>query len=183
VVLDEAYAEFVTDPAAVHGEVLLSRYPNLVVLRTFSKAYGLAGLRVGYAIGPAYILDAARSTAIPLSVTEPGQRAALAALEHEAELLAQVAELARRRTEIEEALAAQGWDVPRAQGNFVWLATGEQTGAAAETLERNGIVARVFAPEGIRVSIGEAESVEKLLRAAAEVVETLRQKPENAGLG
>jgi histidinol-phosphate aminotransferase len=183
VLLDEAYAEFVTDPAAVHGEVLLSRYPNLVVLRTFSKAYGLAGLRVGYAIGPAYILDAARSTAIPLSVTEPAQRAALAALEHEPELLTQVAELSARRTEIEEALAAQGWVVPHAQGNFVWLATGEQTVAAAETLEGHGIVARVFAPEGIRVSIGEEESVEKLLRATAEVVETLRQKPENAGLG
>ena len=56
VLLDEAYAEFVTDPDAVHGLPLLSRYPNLVVLHTFSKAYGLAGLRVGYAVGPTYIL-------------------------------------------------------------------------------------------------------------------------------
>jgi len=188
VLLDEAYAEFVTDPAAVHGlrdggSSLLERYPNLVVLRTFSKAYGLAGLRVGYAVGPVYILDAARSTAIPLSVTEPAQRAALAALDHEEELLARVAVLVRRREEVERGLAGQGWRIPPAQGNFVWLPTGEQTAAAAEVLERHGIVARVFPPDGIRVSIGEPESVERLLQATAEVVETLRERPESAGLG
>ena len=69
VLLDEAYIEFVRDEASVDGRTLIGRYPNLVLLRTFSKAYGLAGLRVGYAIGPVAILDAARSTAIPLSVT------------------------------------------------------------------------------------------------------------------
>ena len=183
VLLDEAYAEFVTDPTAVHGEPLLARYPNLVMLRTFSKAYGLAGLRVGYAVGPAYILDAARSTAIPLSVTEPAQRAALAALDNEPELLARVAELIERRDTIATSLAAQGWTIPASQGNFVWLPTGEHTVAAAETLEAHGIVARVFPPDGIRVSIGEPESVEKLLQAASEVVETLRETAENAGLG
>jgi histidinol-phosphate aminotransferase len=187
VLLDEAYREFVTDPAAVDGIPLLGRYSNLVVLRTFSKAFGLAGLRVGYALGPVYILDAARSTAVPLSVTEPAQRAALAALDNEPELLERVAVLVERRTEVERGLAERGWTgdhaIPAAQGNFVWLPTGEQTTAAAETLEANGIVARVFAPDGIRVSIGEAESVETLLRAAAEVVETLRETPENAGLG
>jgi histidinol-phosphate aminotransferase len=183
VLLDEAYAEFVTDPDAVHGIPLLSTYPNLVMLRTFSKAYGLAGLRVGYAIGPAYILDAARSTAIPLSVTEPAQRAALAALDHEVELFDRVNELIERRDHIVRELAAQGWTIPAAQGNFVWLPTGEHTLAAAEALEAGGIVARVFPPDGIRVSVGEPESVEKLLRVTSEVVETLREAPENTGLG
>ncbi|MGN6503594.1 MAG: histidinol-phosphate transaminase [Pseudolysinimonas sp.] len=175
VLLDEAYAEFVTDPEAVHGIPLLARYPNLVVLRTFSKAYGLAGLRVGYAVGPAYILDAARSTAIPLSVTEPAPRAALAALEHEDELLARVQTLIERRDDLAERLAEQGWRLPSAQGNFVWLPTGEQTAQAGEVLEGHGIIARVFPPDGIRVSVGEAESVDKLLRATAEVVQTLRE--------
>jgi histidinol-phosphate aminotransferase len=175
VLLDEAYREFVTDPHAVEGLSLLERYPNLVVLRTFSKAYGLAGLRVGYAAGPAYILDAARSAAIPLSVTEPAQRAAIAALEHEAELRDRVVALIERRTRVRDGLRAAGFDVPEPQGNFVWLATGEQTSAAAEVLERHGIVARVFAPDGIRVSIGEEESVDPLLQAAAEVVEMLRE--------
>ncbi len=187
VLLDEAYREFVTDPDAVDGIPLLGRYPNLVVLRTFSKAFGLAGLRVGYAIGPGYILDAARATAVPLSVTEPAQRAALAALDNEPELLERVAVLVERRTAVAHGLADRGWTddlaIPVAQGNFVWLPTGEQTVVAAATLEAGGIVARVFAPEGIRVSIGEPESVETLLRAAAEVVETLREKPENTGLG
>jgi histidinol-phosphate aminotransferase len=123
VVLDEAYREFVTDPDAVDGLPLLERYPNLVVLRTFSKAYGLAGLRVGYAIGPAYILDACRATAIALSVTEPAQRAALAALDHEPEYRAQIAELIERRGRIRDALRAQGWRIPEPQGNFVWLPT------------------------------------------------------------
>jgi len=71
VILDEAYAEFVTDPDAVRGEPLVAEHPNLVVLRTFSKAYGLAGLRIGYAVGAEYVMDAARAVAIPLSVTEP----------------------------------------------------------------------------------------------------------------
>jgi len=185
VVLDEAYREFVTDPHAVDGLQLLERYPNLVVLRTFSKAYGLAGLRIGYAIGPSYILEAARATMIALSVTEPAQRAALAVLEPEAEreLLEQVAELVRRRTAVRDGLVAQGWHLPEPQGNFVWLATGEATAAAAEVLEAHGIVARVFAPDGIRISIGEAESVDKVLEAAAEVVATLGQDVGAAGLG
>jgi len=185
VVLDEAYHEFVTDPHAVDGLPLLERYPNLVVLRTFSKAYGLAGLRIGYAVGPSYVLEAARATMIALSVTEPAQRAALAALEPAAEeqLLDQVAELVSRRTAVRDGLVSQGWHLPEPQGNFVWLVTGEATAAAAEVLEAHGIVARVFAPDGIRISIGEPESVDKVLAAAAEVVATLREDVGAAGLG
>ncbi|MFC5502233.1 histidinol-phosphate transaminase [Lysinimonas soli] len=183
VILDEAYREFVTDPHAVEGIPLLEAYPNLVVLRTFSKAYGLAGLRVGYAVGPSYILDAARASMIALSVTEPAQRAAIAALDAEAQLLEQVETLVERRTAVRDGLAAQGWRIPEPQGNFVWLVTGEATAAAAEVFEEHGIVARVFAPEGIRISIGEEESVEKLLQAAAEVVATLRDSVGSAGLG
>ncbi|ROQ40061.1 histidinol-phosphate aminotransferase [Frondihabitans sp. PhB188] len=173
VVLDEAYAEFVTDDTAVQGESLTEKHPNLVVLRTFSKAYGLAGLRIGYAIGPAYVLDAARSTAIALSVTAMGQQAAIASLEHEEELLERVSRIVRLRDQVRQALIDQGWDVPRAQGNFVWLPTGEHTARAAEVFDRAGIVVRAFAPEGIRISIGESASVDKLLGAAQEVVRSL----------
>lgn len=173
VILDEAYAEFIDDPTAVDGAHLVRRYPNLVILRTFSKAYGLAGLRVGYAVGPVGVLNAARSTAIPLSVTEAAQRAVLAAMQVEPELLARVRELARRRDTVQAALRAQGWLVPVSQGNFVWLPTGPATAAAGDAFAAAGIVARVFVPEGIRVSIGEAESVESLLAVAAEVVRTL----------
>jgi len=173
VILDEAYVEFVTDDSAVNGRELSGRYPNLVVARTFSKAYGLAGLRIGYAVGPEYILDAARTTSIPLSVTEAAQRAAIVSLDHETVVLERVHRLAMLRDEVWRSLVDQGWSVPRPQGNFVWLATGASTAAAAELFAAVGIIVRPFAGEGIRVSIGEAQSVDKLLKAAAEVVRTL----------
>lgn len=173
VLLDEAYIEFTTDPSAVRGIPLLDRYPNLVVLRTFSKAYGLAGLRVGYAIGASYILDAARAAAIPLSVIEAAQKAALASLDHESELLDRVARIAVLRDQVWQALLDQGWPVPRPHGNFVWLPTGEQTAWVASVFEDNGIVVRPLG-EGVRVTIAEPGSVDKLLRAAAEVVPNLR---------
>jgi len=173
VLLDEAYVEFVTDASAVRGTDVLHRYPNVVVLRTFSKAYGLAGLRIGYAIGPAYILDAARSTAIPLSVTTPAQRAALASLEHEDALLERVSTIAELRESVWQHLIDQGWRVPRPQGNFVWLETGEATAQAAEVFAAHGIVVRPLGSDGIRISIGEPESVDKLLKASAEVVHDL----------
>ena len=169
VLLDEAYFEFVVDPAAVNGAELIDTYPNLVVLRTFSKAYGLAGLRVGYAIGAEYVMDAARTVAIPLSVTEQAQRAAVVSLEHEDELFQRVADLNALRSQIHDGLLAQGWDTPQPQGNFVWLPTGDATAEAAAVFARHGIVARALG-EGVRISVGEAEAVEKLLRAAAEVV-------------
>lgn len=174
VVLDEAYAEFVTDEAAVHGHPLLAAHPNLVVLRTFSKAYGLAGLRIGYALGPDYVLDAVRACAIPLSVTAQGQAAALASLEREDELLERVTEIATLRDRIVVELRAQGWDVPDAQGNFLWLPTGERTVAAAAAFEDAGIIVRAFPPEGIRISIGEHEAVETLLRTARSLVGDLQ---------
>ncbi|MER3390457.1 MAG: histidinol-phosphate transaminase [Microcella sp.] len=173
VVLDEAYAEFVRDASAVDGAGLLRRYPNLIVLRTFSKAFGLAGLRVGYGIGPAPILDAARSAAIPLSVTEAAQRAVLAALDVEDELLERVSVLAVRCGSVQKALREQGWPVPVSHGNFVWLPTGDGTSRIAEALGAAGLVVRAFPPEGIRVSIGEEESVATLLRICGEVVRTL----------
>jgi histidinol-phosphate aminotransferase len=172
VLLDEAYVEFVTDLDAVNGSTLLGRYPNLVILRTFSKAFGLAGLRVGYAVGPEQILNAARATAIPLSVTEPAQRAALAALDHEAEILERVDIIARRREEIFEGLRAQGWPVPRSDANFLWFPTGSDTASANDIFLAHGVVARALPPEGIRVSVGEAESVDRVLAAAAEIAES-----------
>jgi histidinol-phosphate aminotransferase len=175
VVLDEAYAEFVTDPDAVDGAAVLARgeNPNVVVLRTFSKAYGLAGLRIGYAVGHPRILDAARTTAIPLSVTAHAEEAALASLDAEAELLQRVRVIAERRDRLAEELRAAGWEVPAAQGNFVWLPAGDETAAFATAFEEGGLIVRPFAGDGIRISVGEEESVEKVLGIAASVVKNL----------
>ncbi len=173
VILDEAYVEFVGDPRAVNGIPLLGHYPNLVVLRTFSKAYGLAGLRIGYAVGPVAVLDAARATAIPLSVTGQATAAAIASLDAEDELLDRVRTIASRRDEVWRGLNEQGWVVPKPQGNFVWLPTGEHTTAAADELFASGLVVRAFPPDGIRISIGEHESVEKLLSITGKIVQNL----------
>lgn len=183
VLLDEAYAEFVTDPDAVDGlaERVFERHPNVVVLRTFSKAYGLAGLRVGYAIGHRRILDAARSTGIPLSVTAAAEHAALASLDAEEELLARVAVIAHRRDGLVVALREQGWPIPEAQGNFVWLATGEHTARIAEAFAAADLIVRPFAGDGIRISVGEHESVEKVLRVAQSVVDTLQHDGRHLG--
>lgn len=171
IVLDEAYAEFVTDPDAVTGAaVLAAGHANVVILRTFSKAYGLAGLRVGYAIGDHRILDAARSTGIPLSVTAQAEEAALASLDAEDELLERVRHIAGRRDALADRLRAAGWDVPVAQGNFVWLPAGDRALEIAEAFDAAGLIVRAFAGDGVRISIGEEESIERIVAAAASVL-------------
>jgi len=169
IILDEAYTEFVTAPDAVDGlrERVFEQHPNVVVLRTFSKAYGLAGLRVGYAIGQSKVLDAARATGIPLSVTSAGEVAAIASLEAEGELLERVAVIVERRAALVDGLRAQGWDVPDSQSNFVWLPTGARTDEIADAFREADIVVRPFSGDGIRLSVGEEESIEKVLRVAA----------------
>ena len=173
-VIDEAFADYCPERSVLPHA---ASWPHVVVLRSMTKFYALPGLRVGYALGDPYLLDAARAAAIPLSVTEPAQRAAIAALDHEPELLERVASICAQRDAVWQALTDQGWRIPKPQGNFVWLATGESTGEAAETLLRHGIVGRALGTDGIRVSIGEPESVEKLLSGAAEVVKNLTRMP------
>lgn len=170
VVLDEAYVEFATAPDTVHGEVVLAAgHPQVVVLRTFSKAYGLAGLRVGYAIGDPRILAAARSTGIPLSVTAQAEEAALASLDAEDELRARVAVISARRNALVERLRAAGWDVPDAQGNFVWLPAGERTAEVAAAFDAAGLIVRPFAGDGVRISVGEQESIDRVVEVASAV--------------
>ena len=168
IILDEAYAEFVTAPDAVDGlaERLFERHPNVVVLRTFSKAYGLAGLRVGYAIGHPRVLDAARTTGIPLSVTGAAERAAIASLDAEDELRERVSVLIERRTRLLGGLRALGWDVPDSQANFVWLPTGERTDEAAAAFDAADLIVRPFSGDGIRISVGEEESIDRVLAVA-----------------
>ncbi|OAH50345.1 histidinol-phosphate transaminase [Microbacterium oleivorans] len=170
IVLDEAYVEFVTDAAAVKGErVIAAGHDNVVILRTFSKAYGLAGLRIGYAVGHPRILDAARSAGIPLSVTAQAEAAALASLDAEDDLRERVAVVARRRDLLVDRLREIGWDVPTAQGNFVWLPAGDRSLEVAAAFEAADLVVRPFACDGVRVSVGEEESIDRVVEVAASV--------------
>ncbi len=178
VVLDEAYREFVTDPAVPDGVTLLSDYPNLIVLRTFSKAYGLAGLRVGYGIAAhASLSDAVRQTQIPFAVPQLSQEAALACLEQEAErqLMDRVAEVTSERARVTAELRALGYRVPESQANFVWLGNGERAAGGIEAtsfaaaLEQQGVIVRAFADAGVRVTIGTPAENNRLLAAVAAV--------------
>ncbi|MDR2999400.1 MAG: histidinol-phosphate transaminase [Microbacterium sp.] len=171
VILDEAYAEFVTDAEAVDGlkERVFEAHPNVVVLRTFSKAYGLAGLRVGYAIGHPRVLDAARTTGIPLSVTSAAENAAIASLDAEDELMERVAVIVERRERLVAGLRELGWKVPDSQSNFVWLRTKERTDEIAAAFVEAGLIVRPFSGDGIRISVGEEQSLPRVLEVAAAV--------------
>jgi histidinol-phosphate aminotransferase len=167
VVVDEAYAEFVDDPLAVDGTRLLSSYPNLVVLRTFSKAYGLAGLRVGYALcGDPAVAGALRQVHLPFAVSVAAQAGALASLEVEDKLMAQVAEVVAMREPLRQGLLEQGWEVPPTQGNFVWLPTGANTDRVSQVFEDHDVLVRAFSGEGIRVTVGTPRDNERVLAAA-----------------
>jgi histidinol-phosphate aminotransferase len=166
VVLDEAYREYIRDEAVPDGVTLYRARPNVAVLRTFSKAYGLAGLRVGFMIAHEPVAATVRATMLPFTVNRIAQAAAIASLAAEAELLERVELTVKERTRVREALIADGWTVPPTEANFVWLRLGEHTAAFAASCEAAGIAVRPFADEGARVSIGDAESNDAFLAAA-----------------
>ena len=173
VALDEAYREFVTDPDVPDGLTLLDEYPNVVVLRTFSKAYGLAGLRVGYAIaGDPAVTKALRQTQVPFAVTSVAQQAALASLEPEAEaqLMERVAEIVAERTRVCDELVAMGYEVPPSEANFFWLPLGEHTADWAAGCEERKVIVRAFAGHGARITISSADENDRLLEAARDLV-------------
>ncbi|MER5522595.1 histidinol-phosphate transaminase [Streptomyces sp. NPDC001761] len=166
VVLDEAYREFIRDPEVPDGVELYRKRPNVCVLRTFSKAYGLAGLRVGFAIAHESVAAALRKTAVPFGVSQLAQEAAIASLRAEDELLGRVGSLVCERTRVVDALRAQGWTVPETQANFVWLRLRESTVPFAQACEEHGVVIRPFPGEGVRVTVGEAEANDIFLKVA-----------------
>lgn len=168
VVLDEAYVEFVTDPAVPDGLDILRTRPNVAVLRTFSKAYGLAGLRIGYAIAPDEVAAALRTCAVPFGVGTVAQAAALAALEVEDELRARVARIVEARTRVTATLRSQAWAVPDSQANFVWLALGAQSQDFAAHCEVEGLTVRPYGTDGVRVTVGDERADERFLALAAE---------------
>ena len=162
VVLDEAYLEF---RAAVPDSVALYRErPNLCLLRTFSKAYGLAGLRVGYGIARPQIAEGLRRTQVPFSVSNLAGAAALAALDSADEVARRAATVVAERQRAEDAARALGWRVPCGDANFVWLrcrdAERERLVAAFDAA---GILVRGYAGDGIRVTLADPVSNDRVL--------------------
>ena len=167
VVIDEAYTEFVRDPQAPDALAVHRARPNVVVLRTFSKAYGLAGLRVGYAVAHPAVAQALRKTAVPFGVSTIAQDAAVASLAAGDQLAARVDELVGERDRVCAALQRYGWRLPQTQANFVWFPVGEDTAELAAAFDRAGLVVRPYGVDGVRVTIGEPAANDTLVEVAA----------------
>lgn len=175
VMLDEAYIEFTAavnpyvkeKSTGIDGLKLLSDYANLLVLRTFSKAYGMAGLRVGYALGQSEIITAIRKVSTPFGVNAIAQVTAVEILQHREEILVQAAEITQERERVLRVLRQNNWQIPDTGGNFIWF-DGAEASLVQEIALKAGVQTRLF-PEGLRVSIGNKAENELFLNAIAAI--------------
>jgi histidinol-phosphate aminotransferase len=169
VVVDEAYREFDTAIESPDGVQIAGRRPNVLALRTLSKAYGLAGIRVGYAVGDEPVIQALRKVAIPFALNALAQAAAVAALGQLQNLRPRWQQVITERQRVVEALRGNGFEVPESQANFVWLPLQEAASDFSAHCEANGVIVRAF-PEaggGVRVTIGAPGENDQFLAAAA----------------
>ena len=172
VVIDEAYREFVTDTEVADPiEAILPSHPNALVLRTFSKAYGLANLRVGYGVGHPDVIGALDKVALPFIVSGLAQTAALASLEPQAsaELDERVAGILAERERLSAALVSRGWPVVPSQANFLYLPVEDRAMELFVRLEKQGLVTRPFEGEGVRISLGTPAQNDRLLTALGDI--------------
>lgn len=170
IVLDEAYFEYLrlTPEQRPNGVELGRDRPNVVVLRTFSKAYGLAGLRAGYAVGDPAVITALMKVHIPFSVNRVAQAAAIASLEARHELLDRTDTLVGERDRVRAALLAVGYAVPPSESNFLWLPLGARSAEYGEASAEAGVLLRPYGTDGVRVTIGDPHENEQFLRFATD---------------
>jgi histidinol-phosphate aminotransferase len=169
VVIDEAYAEFrrAGTPSAL---ALLAEHRNLMVTRTMSKAFALAGARMGYLAAAPELCDALRVVRLPYHLSAVTQAAASAALRHADELLGRVEELRAERDRTVEWLRSKGFEVAESDANFVLFGRFDDRQALWQGLLDRGVLIRVTGPEGwLRVSIGTAEEMTAFKDALMEV--------------
>ncbi|MGA9872733.1 MAG: histidinol-phosphate transaminase [Rhodococcus sp. (in: high G+C Gram-positive bacteria)] len=170
VVLDEAYFEYARespDGEYTDGVELARGRRNVIVLRTFSKAYGLAGLRVGYAVGDPAIIAALGKVRIAFAVNSVAQQAALASLAAKDELLARADALVVERERVRDVLLEMGYDVPRSDSNFVFLPLGERSMPFADGSAEAGVLLRAYGNDGVRITIGDPHENDAFLKYAA----------------
>ena len=170
VVMDEAYHEYATasEYRGTVGEA--AERPNLVTLRTFSKVYGMAALRVGYAVGSPETLRQLSKLQSPFTVSSVGQAGATEALRHQDQIAGRVAENARERDRIQRGLADLGVVRIESQANYVYFTVGLDSQQTAESFLRRGILLRAYPGDWARVSVGTPEENDRFLAAAAEIV-------------
>ncbi|MBO4208835.1 histidinol-phosphate transaminase [Micromonospora echinofusca] len=165
VVLDEAYREFVTDPEVPDGLSYLDR-PNVAVLRTLSKAWGLAGLRIGFLVAHPEVAAAIRKVVTPFSASAAAQAGALAALAQADEVRRRCDLVIAERERVTEAVRKLVPDVPASQANFIWLPLGDRAVEFGRACEARGVIVRPFAGDGVRVTIGTPAENDAFLAAA-----------------
>ena len=170
VVIDEAYREF-NDPEMGDPVVdLQPKFPNVVVTRTFSKAFGLAGLRSGYCVAHPEVIAEINKTRLPFSVNNLAQAGMLAAIEHVDGAMEQVETLIAERSRCVESLRSAGIDVVESAANFVFVPTGDATMELATELEKRGVIARPFPEFGLRITVGTPEQNDRWLTACTELL-------------
>jgi histidinol-phosphate aminotransferase len=173
VVLDEAYRELVTDPEVPDALETYAGRPNVVVLRTMSKAWGLAGLRMGYLVAQPEVAGAIRKVLTPFSTSLIAQAAALAALRQQDEVERRCALVVAERDRVTEAVRKLGVEVPSSQANFVWLPLAGKSAPFAAACEGQGVIVRAFQPDGVRVTIGTPDENDQFLAAAEAALEKI----------
>jgi histidinol-phosphate aminotransferase len=170
VILDEAYVEYQTVEDPDTSLDLLRRFPNLAILRTFSKVYGLAGLRVGFALGPEEFVRAVNAVRQPFAVNHLAQVAATEALRHQDDVTRRTERNAAERLWMEEELSELGFEVADSQANFCWFSLGDlDEGEVMATLGRHGVAVRpgkgLGGPGHLRVTYGTRAESERFIEA------------------
>ncbi|MFF2553355.1 histidinol-phosphate transaminase [Nocardia sp. NPDC058058] len=168
VVLDEAYYEYMRLEDQPNGVEIGRTRPNVLVLRTFSKAYGLAGLRVGYAVGAPDVVTALMKVHIPFSVNRVAQAAAIASLEARHELLERTNAVVAERNRMRDALAAVGYRVADSQANFLWLPLGDRSGEYGQASAEAGVLVRPYGNDGVRITAGDPHENDLFLSFATD---------------
>jgi histidinol-phosphate aminotransferase len=153
IALDEAYVEYVRDGLVPDSFGLVRKHSNVVVLRTFSKAYGLAGLRIGYAVGDPHIITALGKVYVPFTATSISQAAAIASLDAADELLARTDAVIAERARVTAALRDAGYTVPPSQANFVWLPLPGRAQEFANDSANDRVIVRPYGDDGVRVTV------------------------------
>lgn len=170
VAIDEAYREFVDPERRPDTAAILAAHPNVVLLRTFSKVQGIAGLRIGYAVAHPRLARALSQVTVPFGAGTLAQAAALACLTPASreELDRRTAAVRAERTRVLAGLEAQGWELPDSQGNFVYLPLGTRSGEFTRFADARGLVVRGYGDDGVRVTIAEPEASDRFLAIAGE---------------
>jgi histidinol-phosphate aminotransferase len=166
IALDEAYVEYIRDGMLPDSFGLARMHSNVVVLRTFSKAYGLAGLRIGYAVGDPDIITALGKVYVPFTATSISQAAAIASLDAADELLARTDSVVAERARVTAALRDAGYTVPPSQANFVWLPLPGCAQEFANDSANSRVIVRPYGDDGVRVTVAAPHENDAFLEFA-----------------